>query len=624
MGGFSRWLWRAVGAVALLGALPMCREPTQCEVTLRTDVPFVANYTRVGVAPTQGASPSGLAATVDGPWREDGFVGSLTVVPSGDKEAPLLVEAVLAKGRTPESCLTAAPEARTGCIVSRRRLAFVPRTPLRVSIVLWNRCDGVVCGSDETCNRQGACVTAKVDPGSCSTEGGCVIAGDPPPGTGIPTDRLDGGAEAGPPDGGTIANDGGTDGGDAGATRSVVEIAAGTAHVCARFSTGALKCWGWNNYGQLGQPDRENRGDSPGEMAALADVPLPAPVRRVWAGGDHTCALLLDDTVRCWGRNDYGQLGQGDTLHRSGVELPTLKPVEVPPGRVIRDMALGRDHTCALLDNQRVACWGSNAFGQLGIGSTANVGDALGEMGPALTPVPVDLLAVQLTAGAFHTCAIFDDKSARCWGYNGYGQLGLGDAQDRGDQPGEVPPAKPDFGFGAYATNLSAFGDSTCARLNDKTTRCWGYNGSGQLGLGDSSNRCDLGGQTPGSLLRPGTKLIEVIARGSSNHMCARIEDNEVRCWGQNDAGQLGLEDTSYRGDDPGEMDAFLPATKIGSGRTAVAIVLGAASTCVLRDDRRVVCWGDNSRGQLGIGDSDARGVKPGQMGDALVPVDLR
>ncbi|RYE87789.1 MAG: hypothetical protein EOO75_14045, partial [Myxococcales bacterium] len=170
----------------------------------------------------------------------------------------------------------------------------------------------------------------------------------------------------------------------------------------------------------------------------------------------------------------------------------------------------GDYHACVILDAGTVKCWGGNSRGQLGLGDTQNRGDQAVEMGDALPFVELGagLTAQAIVAGSGHTCALLNDQTVKCWGWNVAGQLGLGDAEDRGDKPGEMGDALPavDLGAGAKVTRLAASGSHTCAVLSDGSLRCWGFNASGQLGLGDTSNRGDEPGEM-GNDLKPAVSV---------------------------------------------------------------------------------------------------------------------
>jgi alpha-tubulin suppressor-like RCC1 family protein len=416
------------------------------------------------------------------------------------------------------------------------------------------------------------------------------------------------------------------------------KVVTGRHHACALLDDRTVKCWGDNSAGQLGIGDAGwllgNVGDVAGEMGnALPAVDLGGlTVTDIAAGYDHNCALLEDGSVKCWGDNPHGQLGLGDTMPRGtlssemGANLPA---VDLGDGRTAIRIAVGNIHSCALLDDGSVKCWGANSGGQLGMGTTFNRGDSSFEMGQNLPAVDLGSgrTAVSIAAGGAHTCALLDDGSARCWGENSSGELGLEDTEHRGDDPVEMGDALPaiDLGTGRTAVHLFAGSDHTCARLDDGSAKCWGGNTSGQLGLADSLSRGvgsgEMGDDLPIVNLAVVLGSIGNMSLGSG-HTCAVLAAN-LKCWGWNDEGQLGLGDTSSRGDDPGEMGINLPLVDLGAERRPVQVAAGWQFTCARLTPGRIKCWGENEHGQLGQGDTSNRGDDPDEMGDALPFIDL-
>ena len=407
-------------------------------------------------------------------------------------------------------------------------------------------------------------------------------------------------------------------------------LSAGGVTTCARRDGGQVTCWGQNGSGELGLGDTANRGDDFGEMGAnLASIDL-GPGRTataVSAGRHHTCVLLDTAQVKCWGDNVFGQLGLGDQITRGddpgelGAALPA---VDLGPGRSATAVVASFQHTCAILDNGQVKCWGNNGDGQLGQGDTARRGDAAGEMGANLPPVDLGpgRTAEALTAGFGHTCALLDNGQVKCWGRNLFGQLGLGDVDTRGDGAGEMGAALPpvDLGPGRTATALSASNVSTCALLDNALVKCWGSNGDGQLGQGDATIRGDgpgeMGADLPPIDLGPGRSVTGIAIGGTV--ACARLDNRQVKCWGGNNNGQLGQGDTTDRGDDAGEMGANLLPVDLGPGRAALAVTVGDTHACARLDDHTLRCWGSNLDGELGLGDRAQRGDGAGEMGAAL------
>lgn len=257
-------------------------------------------------------------------------------------------------------------------------------------------------------------------------------------------------------------------------------LTAGTSHSCGIVADGRLKCWGLNDQGQLGQGTTDSLGDAATEMGAgLPAIDLGAghTAVAVAVGDAHTCALLEDHTVRCWGEASRGRLGRplaapvGDEPGELG---DALTAVDLGTGQTATALTAAGEHTCALLADGRVKCWGSGPFGQLGTGDLQPRGDDPGEMGDALRAVPLARPAVAISTGTLHTCALLDDGRVSCWGYGG----ARGGVADFGIVP---------LGAGHAAIALSAGGGHTCAILDDHTLKCWGAGGFGQLGQGSTA-----------------------------------------------------------------------------------------------------------------------------------------
>lgn len=421
-----------------------------------------------------------------------------------------------------------------------------------------------------------------------------------------------------------------------GTGRTAKAIAVGADHSCVILDNESVKCWGDNASGQLGLDDFANRGDNAGEMGdSLPPVNLGTGRRAksITSSGNQTCVILDDKSVKCWGANDRGQLGNGDnagskaSLGDESGEMAALAPVALGGGRTAKAITTGVFHTCALLDNKTVKCWGGNGNGQLGLGDTNDRGD-----NEPLSEVPAVNLGVRVRSihVSYETgCAILENRSVQCWGYNNYGQLGLGDTNSRGDESGEMGDAlgAVELGTGRTAKALPVvanYSDFVCAVLDNNALKCWGRNLFGQLGYGDTSNRGDEPNEMADNLpvVDVGTgRTAKAVATGRW-HTCALLDNGSVKCWGRSDYGQLGYGDTNSRGDGPNEMGDNLPAVNLG-GRRAVAITAGRYSTCALLNNGTVKCWGSNGDGQLGYGDVRNRGDNEGEMGTALPTIDL-
>lgn len=416
-------------------------------------------------------------------------------------------------------------------------------------------------------------------------------------------------------DGNDVTGDG------CGECQYIVDLVAGTSSTCVLLTNGRVKCWGDNGYGQLGLGDDEARGDEPGEMGPALDVIDlgDVSVERLGSGGSTFCAVSTGGALRCWGLNGSGQLGLGDTESRGdqpgemGSALPAVPLAGVGP------VGGGEENTCVLQGGIRCFGGGGPMNGQK---NSSTYGDEPGEIA-LLPPIPAPGGPYKaLAAGAHHACVTTFNGDLLCWGQNDVGQLGRGDTEDIGDDVGDVFTITS-VGFGV--ADLALGYEHTCVASVIGEVRCWGGNGVGQLGLGSSLSWGDEPAETAAatSLVDLGGNPEHLAGGGLASHTCALFSDGRIKCWGANTSGQLGLEDTSNRGDNPNEMGANLPFVDLGAGVEVLQIAVGNTHTCVLTTDRRVKCWGGNVAGQLGLGDTQPRGDSPGTMGDALPYLDL-
>ena len=255
---------------------------------------------------------------------------------------------------------------------------------------------------------------------------------------------------------------------------------------CALLADGTVRCWGRNGVGQLGDGTTAGRLN-PVQVLASGSTQgssVLEDVTQISAGGFHACALLEDETVRCWGFNsgiNEGALGDGTATDRTN-PVQVLASGSTQGSNVLEDVtqiSAGSRHTCALLRDATLRCWGRNVEGQLGDGTTTN----------RRNPVQVLTGVQQVSAGVYHTCALLTGGTVRCWGANGDGfsggRLGDGTTTDR-QSPVQVLASGFTQGTDVLdgVTQISAGGSHTCALLSDQTIRCWGENGSFGSGEG--------------------------------------------------------------------------------------------------------------------------------------------
>jgi alpha-tubulin suppressor-like RCC1 family protein len=336
---------------------------------------------------------------------------------------------------------------------------------------------------------------------------------------------------------------------------------------CVLTDTRPLTCWGYNTEGQLGI------GTTTNSKVPVAVAGLDLGVRAVSAGEGPTCVVTTAGGVKCWGQNAAGQLGNGTTTS-------SASPVDVAGlASGVTAVSSGVDHACALSGDGTVRCWGSNTAGQLGDGTTTD----------SARPVEVTGLgsgAIAVTAGFGTTCAVTTEGAAKCWGSNVSGRLGNGGTSDS-----KVPVGVKKLGSGVVA--IDANGGHACAVTERGAALCWGSNRVGQLGDGttdDSDVPVEVKGLASG---------VTAISAGSG-HTCALTETGAVKCWGFNEAGGLGNGRTK---------DSDVPVDVDGLDGGVIAITAGNAHSCALTESA-VKCWGYNGYGGLG-NDSTTNSPRP-------------
>lgn len=357
-------------------------------------------------------------------------------------------------------------------------------------------------------------------------------------------------------------------------------IASGREHTCAITSNGAVKCWGYNGFGQLGDGTTTTRL-TPVDVSGLSSGGVA-----IAAGSNHTCALNSAGAVKCWGSNRYGQLGDG-----SNWTITRLAPVDVSGlSSGVVAIAAGESHTCAVTSAGAVKCWGANHSNQLGDGIPHS--GVTGIQAERRTPVDVSGLSsgvVAIAAGAGHTCALTSGGAMKCWGSSGYGQLGEGTNLNR------LTPVDVS-GLGSGVSAIAAGSNHTCALMSSGAVKCWGQNNSGQV-LGDGyyyMSPLDVTGLSSG---------VAAIAAGA-DHTCAVTTAGAVKCWGYNLFGQLG---------DGTATDRRYPVDVSGISSGVTAVSAGTKNTCARTSAGAVMCWGGNDYGVVGDDTTTQR----------LVPVDV-
>lgn len=357
------------------------------------------------------------------------------------------------------------------------------------------------------------------------------------------------------------------------------QVAAGVQHTCALTTDGAVRCWGGSDKGQLGNgaPYESGATTIPVQVTGLT-----SGVQMISVGSEFSCAVTAGGGVKCWGLDEFGQLGTGIPYTDTRVQASNV-PVDVKGiASGATAVSAGGSSACAIVAGGAVKCWGLDEYGKLGNDSAHTAGDGM----PSFLP-PVDVKgltgAVQISVGGRHACAVLASGALKCWGGNARGALGIGN----NDEPSKnVPVDVP--ALGTDVVRVEAGANNSCAILKSGSMKCWGEGDEGQLGDGMTGIirhvllPQDVLGVTAG-----------VTSVSLGNFACAVIA-GATRCWGKD--ARLGSTD------EPG-FETYAPAKEaVGLGTGSVQVSVGAQHACAVTGDGAVKCWGADVTGNLGDG----------------------
>ena len=358
---------------------------------------------------------------------------------------------------------------------------------------------------------------------------------------------------------------------------NAVSVSVGDSFACAVLNDGKLICWGFNYDGQLGVGVSGGSSVNPVNV----DVGSGRTAKAVACGWSSTCAILDDDTLKCWGENNNGKLGYGDTTTRTA---PEATAVNLGSGRTAKAVTVGYQNVCAILDDDSIKCWGRGIY--------SGHGSISGDITTPRTDV-VNLgsgrTAKTVSCGYFHCCALLDDDTVKCWGNKQSGAIG--DGTNSGTQ---YTPTSTNLGTGRTATSLDLPNSgiynsgvtswNACVTLDNGELKCWG---NGYATTPATQAAADLGSG----------RTAKAVSHGGTANTCAILDDDTLKCWGSNSNGQLGI------GTRLESLDPVLP--QIPTGRIVKSMSIGESFVCSVLDDDSIRCWGVNSYGQLGNGVDD-------------------
>jgi alpha-tubulin suppressor-like RCC1 family protein len=380
----------------------------------------------------------------------------------------------------------------------------------------------------------------------------------------------------------------------ASAVTAPTTVAVGWTHTCA-IRSGAAYCWGDNTYGELGN-----------NSTVSSSVPVPvytggvlAGVTLTWitAGNGFTCALSSGGAAYCWGAGSYGELGVNDSLAASSVPV-AVSTVGALSGVTLKGIAAGEYHVCAVSTAGAAYCWGWNAWGQLGNGSTANSAAPVA-VRTARTPM-AGYAVTAITAGFAQTCALSSTGAAYCWGGGGAGQLG--DGSTGGSR---VPVAVTASGVlsGVTLSGIAAGWEHTCALSAAGAVYCWGHNASGELGDNSAASSSVPVAVSAGGALS-GVTVTRITAGYSTT--CALSGTGAAYCWGRGGAGELGDGSSANQ-----TTPRAVSASGALSGTALSQIGAGQYHTCAVAPSGAAYCWGRDTGGQVGDPATEATDYVP-------------
>jgi len=343
------------------------------------------------------------------------------------------------------------------------------------------------------------------------------------------------------------------------------KIAANQFGTCSINRDGVLRCWGNDYSSSLGS------GSSGSYLQTPKIIDSGVSYKEIALSAMHGCGITTDGVLKCWGYNGYYQVHSGSTATQQ-------TPIEVDSGSSYSKVTVGAYHTCGITTSGVLKCWGYNGNGQVG-NTTAN--------SPVATPYIVNSGTAYsaVKAGSDHTCAITTTGVLKCWGYNGNGQIRTGSFSN------VLTPTI--INDGTTYSSLGLAVDHTCAITTAGVLQCWQYNGAGILGDGLQNSRSVL------ATINSGTTFINVAENASNlydvnyyyvNNACAISTEGALKCWGNNNSGQVG----------DGTYDQRLSPVDVDSSVKYSTVANGVNHSCAITRKGETKCWGSNSNYQLG------------------------
>jgi alpha-tubulin suppressor-like RCC1 family protein len=361
-----------------------------------------------------------------------------------------------------------------------------------------------------------------------------------------------------------------------------------------------LFCWGYNYYGQLGVDSTTNHYTP--VQVKRGVVPPGETVIQVATGSYSTCALTDAKKVYCWGYNAHGRLGKAGADKHAPQEIDLDNQV----GLKFNKISMKHAHVCGLAEDKNVYCWGYNGYGGLGNNTATNSSVAIKVQLPAIAQEKV----VDVSTGTYASCAVIEDGNIYCWGYGSHGQMGNELTTGSNKLPvkvykGSMETVDGNNAGSAKFINVSVGAYNVCGRTEDKRVYCWGYNGYGELGLGHKTSQKKPTKPVKGDL---GDEFNMGVAGGHWGsgyyRTCVITVDQQVACFGSNTYGSLGLGTTG----NAATAQQIVPDKSINFAGDLdpnfVDVSLGSVNTCAKDDAGNSYCWGYSAASDNRLGNA--------------------
>lgn len=416
------------------------------------------------------------------------------------------------------------------------------------------------------------------------------------------------------------------------------KIVASQTHTCVLSKKGQVKCWGYNADGELGIAATTRHGRDAGSMGPnlpMVNFGTNLYAKDICTGARTTCVATTNDRVKCWGRNNVGQLGQERGVNNVGLQVndmgDNLPFTDLGSDFRIKALHCGDYTNCAVSDTGKLKCWGNGGDGELGrnISPRASIGRLKNEMGDNLPFVALPIAVEHVAIGSSHTCAA-SKSDIYCWGYNNNGQAGIGSSETHiylsADPKAAVKVQLEDDGVSTVIEGITSGYRHNCAlyhlanRTAEQKIKCWGTNFDGALGIESAASNMGRNLNTVGSKL-PETRLAlsQIIQlEAHVNFSCALSKTGQAKCWGLNFTGQLGAGDSESRGYAFNHMGLQLPHIALGLPVIGISSGTNASSSCAILINHEIKCWGYGFYGGLGYENTDVRGTQSDDMGENL------